>query len=176
MSFISYLINGLGLGSVYAIIALGYTMVYGIAKMLNFAHGDVIMIGAYVALLSMTHAGMPVLPAVLISVVACTVLGLLIERVAYKPLRNASSSLAVLITAIGVSYLLQNIALLLFGANAPVALIMLAAFSMPRVISVASPQRACIQAPIDHTAMAHKYPFFVPIQSMKRPANRLPKA
>ena len=101
MSFISYLINGLGLGSVYAIIALGYTMVYGIAKMLNFAHGDVIMIGAYVALLSMTHAGMPVLPAVLISVVACTVLGLLIERVAYKPLRNASSSLAVLITAIG---------------------------------------------------------------------------
>ena len=118
MSFISYLINGLGLGSVYAIIALGYTMVYGIAKMLNFAHGDVIMIGAYVALLSMTHAGMPVLPAVLISVVACTVLGLLIERVAYKPLRNASSSLAVLITAIGVSYLLQNIALLMFGANA----------------------------------------------------------
>ena len=117
MSFISYLINGLGLGSVYAIIALGYTMVYGIAKMLNFAHGDVIMIGAYVALLSMTHAGMPVLPAVLISVVACTVLGLLIERVAYKPLRNASSSLAVLITAIGVSYLLQNVALLIWGAD-----------------------------------------------------------
>ena len=118
MSFISYLKDGISLGSIYAIIALGYTMVYGIAKMLNFAHGDVIMIGAYVALLSMTHAGMPVLPAVLISVVACTVLGLLIERVAYKPLRNASSSLAVLITAIGVSYLLQNIALLMFGANA----------------------------------------------------------
>ena len=118
MSFISYLINGLSLGSVYAIIALGYTMVYGIAKMLNFAHGDVIMIGAYVALMSMTQAGMPPAAAVVVAVVACTLLGMLIERVAYKPLRNASSSLAVLITAIGVSYLLQNIALLVFGANA----------------------------------------------------------
>ena len=102
MSFISYLVNGLSLGSVYALIALGYTMVYGIAKMLNFAHGDVIMIGAYVALVSMNQAGMPVPAAVVI----------------YKPLRNASSSLAVLITAIGVSYLLQNVALLIFGANA----------------------------------------------------------
>ena len=118
MSFISYLINGLSLGSVYAIIALGYTMVYGIAKMLNFAHGDVIMIGAYVALMSMTQAGIPPAAAVVVAVVACTLLGMLIERVAYKPLRNASSSLAVLITAIGVSYLLQNIALLVFGANA----------------------------------------------------------
>lgn len=118
MSFISYLINGLSLGSVYAIIALGYTMVYGIAKMLNFAHGDVIMIGAYVALTSMTSVGLPPAAAVLIAVVACTVLGVLIERIAYKPLRNASSSLAVLITAIGVSYLLQNVALLVFGANA----------------------------------------------------------
>ena len=114
MSFISYLINGLSLGSVYAIIALGYTMVYGIAKMLNFAHGDVIMIGAYIALLTMSQAGMS--PAIA-AVIVCTVLGVLIERIAYKPLRNASSSLAVLITAIGVSYLLQNIALLVFGAN-----------------------------------------------------------
>ena len=88
MSFISYLINGLSLGSVYAIIALGYTMVYGIAKMLNFAHGDVIMIGAYVALTCMTSAGLPPLAAVLIAVIACTVLGVLIERIAYKPLRT----------------------------------------------------------------------------------------
>lgn len=118
MSFISYLINGLSLGSVYAIIALGYTMVYGIAKMLNFAHGDLIMIGAYIAFLSITNAGLSPLIAILISMVACTVFGLIIEKVAYRPLRNASSSLAVLITAIGVSYLLQNVALLLFGANA----------------------------------------------------------
>ncbi len=117
MSFISYLINGLSLGSVYAIIALGYTMVYGIAKMLNFAHGDIIMVGAYIALMSMTQAGLPPFAAVLAAVVGCTVLGVLIERIAYKPLRNASSSLAVLITAIGVSYLLQNLALLIFGAN-----------------------------------------------------------
>ena len=117
MSFISYLINGISLGSVYAIIALGYTMVYGIAKMLNFAHGDVIMIGGYVVLVAMTSAGMPPIAAVLLAVVVCTLLGIVIERVAYKPLRNASSNLAVLITAIGVSYLLQNIALLMFGAN-----------------------------------------------------------
>ena len=118
MSFLSYLKDGISLGSIYAIIALGYTMVYGIAKMLNFAHGDVIMIGAYVSLLSMTNAGIPAFPALIISIVVCTVLGIVIERIAYKPLRNASSSLAVLITAIGVSYLLQNVALLLFGANA----------------------------------------------------------
>lgn len=118
MSFISYLINGLSLGSVYAIIALGYTMVYGIAKMLNFAHGDVIMVGAYMALIAMTQAGLSPMIGVLIAVVVCTVLGVAIERIAYKPLRNASSSLAVLITAIGVSYLLQNVALLVFGPNA----------------------------------------------------------
>ena len=117
MDFISYLINGLGLGSVYAIIALGYTMVYGIAKMLNFAHGDVIMIGAYVALTCMTSSGMSPLISVLAAVVVCTILGVVIERIAYKPLRNASSPLAVLITAIGVSYLLQNLALLIFGPN-----------------------------------------------------------
>ena len=91
MSFVSYLINGLSLGSVYALIALGYTMVYGIAKMLNFAHGDVIMIGGYVALLSMTNAGLSPLLATLISIVICTVLGIVIERVAYRPLRNATS-------------------------------------------------------------------------------------
>ena len=118
MSFISYLINGLSLGSVYASIALGYTMVYGIAKMLNFAHGDVIMIGAYVTLMGMTKSGLSPIVSVLIAVVVCTALGMVIERVAYKPLRNAASPLAVLITAIGVSYLLQNVALLIFGANA----------------------------------------------------------
>ena len=117
MDFVSYLINGLSLGSVYAIIALGYTMVYGIAKMLNFAHGDVIMIGAYVALTCMTTSGLPPVASVLAAVVACTALGVLIERVAYKPLRNAASPLAVLITAIGVSYLLRNLALLIFGPN-----------------------------------------------------------
>lgn len=117
MSFLSYLINGVSLGSVYAIIALGYTMVYGIAKMLNFAHGDIIMVGGYVVLLAMVNAGLPPVAAILVAVVACTVLGVVIERIAYRPLRNAASPLAVLITAIGVSYFLQNVALLLFGAN-----------------------------------------------------------
>ncbi|MCC2825428.1 branched-chain amino acid ABC transporter permease [Laedolimicola ammoniilytica] len=116
MGFISYLVNGISLGSVYALIALGYTMVYGIAKMLNFAHGDVIMIGAYVAFTAVSGMGMPPVVGVLLSVVACTVLGVLIERIAYKPLRKASK-LAVLITAIGVSYFLQNVALLIYGAN-----------------------------------------------------------
>ena len=116
MSFISYLVNGISLGSVYAIIALGYTMVYGIAKMLNFAHGDVIMIGGYVAFFTVSGMGLPPILAVLISMVVCTVLGVVIEKIAYKPLRMASP-LAVLITAIGVSYLLQNVALLLFGAS-----------------------------------------------------------
>ena len=114
MSFISYLINGISLGSVYAIIALGYTMVYGIAKMLNFAHGDIIMVGGYAAFISMNSLGVNPILAVILSVVICTILGLVIERVAYRPLRNASSPLAVLITAIGVSYLLQNLALLMF--------------------------------------------------------------
>ena len=116
IGFISYLVNGISLGSVYALIALGYTMVYGIAKMLNFAHGDVIMIGAYVVFTTVSGMGMPPALGVLISVVACTVLGVLIERIAYKPLRKASK-LAVLITAIGVSYFLQNVALLIYGAN-----------------------------------------------------------
>lgn len=117
MSFISYLINGISLGSVYAIIALGYTMVYGIAKMLNFAHGDVIMVGGYVVLTIATTMGMHPVVGIIGAVIVCTVLGVVIERVAYKPLRNAGSSLAVLITAIGVSYLLQNLALLIFGAD-----------------------------------------------------------
>lgn len=117
MSFINYLISGISLGSIYAIIALGYTMVYGIAKMLNFAHGDVIMVGAFTVYTVSSTLGMNPVVGVLLSVIVCTVLGMLIERVAYKPLRGASSPLAVLITAIGVSYLLQNLALLIFGAN-----------------------------------------------------------
>lgn len=116
MDFLSFLITGLGLGSVYAIIALGYTMVYGIAKMLNFAHGDVIMIGAYVAFFAVGKFNMPSLVAVLFSVLVCTLLGVLIERLAYKPLREAST-LSVLITAIGVSYFLQNAAQILWGSD-----------------------------------------------------------
>lgn len=119
MTFISNLISGLRLGSIYAIIALGYTMVYGIAKMLNFAHGDVIMVGAYVAFIALYRAGLPLIVALLISIVVCTLLGVIIERLAYKPLRQASS-LAVLITAIGVSYLLQNSALLVMGSAAKI--------------------------------------------------------
>ena len=115
MEFLSYLISGISLGSVYAIIALGYTMVYGIAKMLNFAHGDVIMVGGYVSFCAMSYLGLPALPAALLAMLACTVLGIVIERLAYKPLRSAPS-LAVLITAIGVSYFLQNSALLIWKA------------------------------------------------------------
>ncbi len=117
MSFISYLINGISLGSVYAIIALGYTMVYGIAKMLNFAHGDVIMVGGYVIMIMMNSMGVNPILAVVIAAVCCSILGVTIERVAYRPLRNAASPLAVLITAIGVSYLLQNLALMFWGAD-----------------------------------------------------------
>lgn len=114
--FLSSLCNGISLGSVYAIIALGYTMVYGIAKMLNFAHGDIIMVGAYVSFCIMHYLGLPSILAVVASVVVCTLLGVVIERTAYKPLRQATS-LAVLITAIGMSYLLQNLAQLIWGAN-----------------------------------------------------------
>ena len=117
MSFLSYLINGISLGSIYAIIALGYTMVYGIAKMLNFAHGDIIMVGGFAIFTVVSTLNLPPALGILVAVVICTVLGVTIERVAYKPLRGASP-LAVLITAIGVSYLLQNIALLIFGSNA----------------------------------------------------------
>ena len=113
-SFLNNLINGISLGSIYAVIALGYTLVYGIAKMLNFAHGDVIMVGGYVIFYSMTSFSINPYLSVLIAVIVCTVLGIVIEKVAYKPLRQATS-LSVLITAIGVSYFLQNSALLLFG-------------------------------------------------------------
>lgn len=116
MQFLSYLINGISLGSVYALIALGYTMVYGIAKMLNFAHGDVIMIGSYVVFFAFGSAGMNPVLAIVLSMVVCTVLGVTIERVAYRPLREAPS-LAVLITAIGVSYLLQQVAQLAWTSN-----------------------------------------------------------
>ena len=128
LTLLDYLIRGLSLGSVYAIIALGYTMVYGIAKMLNFAHGDVIMVGAYVCFFAMTGlspmfeagstaaAGVPALAGVVLSMAVCTVLGVVIEGLAYKPLRQAPS-LAVLITAIGVSYFLQNSALILWSSS-----------------------------------------------------------
>ena len=114
--FLTRLINGISLGSVYAIIALGYTMVYGIAKMLNFAHGDVIMVGAYVCFFAVSSYSLPPLVGVVLAMLVCTVLGMVIERLAYKPLRQAPS-LAVLITAIGVSYFLQNGAQLLWGSN-----------------------------------------------------------
>lgn len=117
MNFLSYLINGISLGSVYAIIALGYTMVYGIAKMLNFAHGDIIMVGGFTAFTVVSTMGGSPIVGILAAVVICTVLGVAVERIAYRPLRDASP-LAVLITAIGVSYLLQNVALLMFGSNA----------------------------------------------------------
>ena len=114
MEFIETLINGLSMGSTYAMIALGYTMVYGIAKMLNFAHGDVIMVGGYMIFLTMTAIGNPIL-GLLAAVIFCVLLGVTIEKVAYKPLRGASP-LAVLITAIGVSYLLQSTAQIIFGS------------------------------------------------------------
>ena len=114
--FLNHLINGISLGSVYAIIALGYTMVYGIAKMLNFAHGDVIMVGAYICFFAISSFNLPPAVGILLAMLACTLLGIVIERLAYKPLRQATS-LAVLITAIGVSYLLQNGAQLLWTSN-----------------------------------------------------------
>ncbi len=118
-SILEQLINGLRSGSIYALIALGYTMVYGIAKMINFAHGDIIMVGAYCLYVTIVLLKMPVLASVLITVAFCALLGIVIEKVAYKPLRKASS-LAVLITAIGMSFLLQSLALLIFKAD-PIA-------------------------------------------------------
>ena len=117
VNFITNLINGLSLGSIYAIIAIGYTMVYGIAKMLNFAHGDVIMIGGYLSFMAITNWKLGVPFGIILAIVGCMLLGMAVERVAYRPLRKAASPLAVLITAIGVSYFLQNIALLIFGSN-----------------------------------------------------------
>ena len=116
MTFLNFLISGISLGSIYAIIALGYTMVYGIAKMLNFAHGDVIMVGAYVCFYAVARFQLPPVLGVLLAMLVCTTLGITIERLAYKPLRQAPS-LAVLITAIGVSYLLQNGAQLLWSSS-----------------------------------------------------------
>jgi len=116
LTFLNHLINGVSLGSVYAIIALGYTMVYGIAKMLNFAHGDVIMVGAYICFFMVSSFGLHPIIGILLAMVVCTLLGIIIERLAYKPLRQAPS-LAVLITAIGMSYFLQNAAQLLWTSN-----------------------------------------------------------
>ncbi len=116
MNILQYIINGISIGSIYAIIALGYTMVYGIAKMLNFAHGDIIMVGAYVSFCVTNYLGLPPLVSVIASMVVCTVLGIIIEGLAYKPLRG-TPSLAVLITAIGVSYFLQNAAQLIWSSN-----------------------------------------------------------
>ena len=116
MNILQYCINGISIGSIYAIIALGYTMVYGIAKMLNFAHGDVIMVGAYICYCVTNYLGMPPILGILASMAVCTLLGIVIEGLAYKPLRG-TPSLAVLITAIGVSYFLQNAAQLIWGSN-----------------------------------------------------------
>lgn len=112
-------LNGLQLGSIYALVALGYTMVYGIILLLNFAHGDIIMVGAYISWLVMAQLGMPPVVAMILSVLGCTLLGVLIDKVAYAPLRNAPR-LSILITAIGVSYFLENGAQLVFGADAKV--------------------------------------------------------
>ncbi len=114
--FIMTLIDGINLGSVYALVALGYTMVYGIAKMLNFAHGDIIMVGAYTIVVFITRLSISVPLAMILCVAFCALLGFVVEKLAYKPLRHATP-LSVLITAIGVSYLLQNLALLIFGTN-----------------------------------------------------------
>ena len=116
MQILQYLINGISIGAVYAIIALGYTMVYGIAKMLNFAHGDVIMVGAYISFCVTNYLGLPAIVSVIAAIAVCTVLGILIEGLAYKPLRG-TPSLAVLITAIGVSYFLQNAAQLIWSSS-----------------------------------------------------------
>lgn len=116
VSILEQLINGLRTGSIYALIAIGYTMVYGIAKMINFAHGDVIMVGAYMLYVSIVGMKLPVIPAVLLTCAVCSILGVLLEKIAYKPLRNAPP-LAVLITAIGMSYFLQSASLLIFGAT-----------------------------------------------------------
>ncbi len=115
-NIVEQLINGLSTGSIYALIALGYTMVYGIARMINFAHGDIIMVGAYALYVGVSLMNLPAAAAILLSIIVCAVLGITVEKVAYKPLRKAPP-LAVLITAIGVSYLLQNLALLIFNAT-----------------------------------------------------------
>lgn len=117
MDFVSQMINGLSTGGMYALVAIGYTMVYGIAKMINFAHGEFIMVGAYLAYIASSMLGLPMIVSVILSIAGCALLGVVTEKVAYKPLRK-SGGLTVLITAIGVSYLLQNLFLLLFGSAA----------------------------------------------------------
>ena len=114
MDFIVTFINGLSLGGIYAMIALGYTMVYGIAKMLNFAHGDIIMVGGYSLFVILNLSGHAIL-AIIVAIILCVSIAVLMEKVAYKPLRG-SSPLAVLITAIGVSYLLQSLSQIIFGS------------------------------------------------------------
>lgn len=116
IQFIMQLINGLNVGSIYALIALGYTMVYGIAKLINFAHGDIIMVGAYVVLIGVNNYNLPIVIAILLAILFCALLGVIIEKVAYRPLRNASR-ITLLITAIGMSFLLQSTFQLLFTAN-----------------------------------------------------------
>jgi branched-chain amino acid transport system permease protein len=116
-TIISQVINGLQTGSVYALVALGYSMVYGIIMLLNFAHGDIIMVGAYIAWFSMTRLSLSPIVAIILAVLGCTLLGVVIEKIAYKPLRS-SPRISLLITAIGVSYLLENVAQLILGAGA----------------------------------------------------------
>ena len=116
INLIEQLINGLRTGSIYALIALGYTMVYGIAKMINFAHGDIIMVGAYTLYVAVSLFNLPIWAAIIITITVCSFLGIIVEKIAYKPLRKAPA-LAVLITAIGVSYLLQSLSLIIFNAT-----------------------------------------------------------
>ena len=116
MLFLNQVLNGLGTGAIYALIALGYTMVYGIVKLINFAHGDILMVGSFTSVLLMVQSGVSFPVALVASILLCAIIGVVIERLAYKPLRSAPRICA-LITAIGVSYFLQNSALLLFGAN-----------------------------------------------------------
>jgi len=126
--FLQQMVNGISLGSIYALIALGYTMIYGIIKLINFAHCDVYMIGAYIGFAATTYANLGFFPALIISMVACSVLGMIIEKIAYKPLRN-SSKIAVLITAIGMSLLLEYVMMFFVGAEVR---------SYPEVLSEAS--------------------------------------
>ena len=114
-SFIEQTINGLQTGSIYALIALGYTMVYGIVKLINFAHGDILMVGAYATLIAVSN-GMPLILAIVLSIILCAIMGVVIDFFAYRPIRNAPK-ISALITAIGMSFLLESLALIIFGAN-----------------------------------------------------------
>lgn len=116
MTFIYHMLNGIHVGSIYALVALGYSMVYGIVKLINFAHGDIIMVGGYIAWLTISSMGLPIWAGILCAILFCTVLGITVEKVAYKPLRN-SARISLLITAIGVSLLLQNLAQMVFTST-----------------------------------------------------------